>query len=222
MSNSPLVTDRTGPSADGPVLEPRRIPRALAGAHANERLTAGNAVLLLLLLAAEGATVLSVRSLLSIHVFLGGVLIPLVAVKIATTTSRFVHYYRGEPEYVRKGPPPWILRLLGPAVVALTVVLFGSGVALLFPTLGSHRLLLLAHKASFILWFGTMTVHVLGHLAGTSRHGLPEWTRRHVPGAPVRRAVLLAAVGSGLAAGFYLLTRVSPYLGSGAGKFFGG
>lgn len=189
--------------------------RALGGVEANERLTSANAVLLLLLLAVEGATVLSVRSLLSAHVFVGGVLVPLVVVKMGTTFYRFARYYRGDPEYVRKGPPAWVLRVLGPAVVGLTLVLFGSGVALLFPVGRWHRLLLVAHKAGFILWFAAMSVHVLGHLAGTVRYGLPDWTRLGVPGAFARRAVLVVSLVVGAVLGLYLLTRVGPYLGTG-------
>ena len=195
--------------------------RSSGGVEANERLTAANSVLLLVLLALEGATVLSVRSLLNIHVFVGAVLIPLIAVKMGSTGYRFARYYRGDPDYVRRGPPPWLLRVLGPVVVALTVVLFASGVALLFPLGGWHRLVLVAHKASFILWFGAMTVHVLGHLAGTARLGLPEWTRRHVPGASARRAALVGALAAGVMLGLYLLTRIGPYLGQGH-KFLGG
>ena len=57
--------------------------------------------------------------------------------KIGSTGWRFVRYYRGSPAYRRKGPPPVLLRLLGPAVVILTVVLLASGVALV---VGPHSL----------------------------------------------------------------------------------
>jgi hypothetical protein len=45
---------------------------------------------LLLLLAAEGATVLAIRQLLSVHVFLGMLLIPRAVLKLASTGYRFV------------------------------------------------------------------------------------------------------------------------------------
>jgi hypothetical protein len=98
---------------------------------ANARLTASNAVVLLVLLAAEGVTILRVRELLTPHVFIGMVLIPPVLLKMASTGWRFARYYRGTPAYRRKGPPPLLLRLLGPVVVVLTVVLLASGVGLL-------------------------------------------------------------------------------------------
>ena len=141
---------------------------------ANARLTATNAAVLLVLLAAEGVTILRVRQLISPHVFIGMVLIPPVLVKVASTAWRFARYYRGAPAYRRKGPPPVVLRLLGPVVVILTLVLLASGVALLLVSRSWLPLLLKVHKASFVLWFGAMTIHVLGHLARWS--GWPRAT----------------------------------------------
>ena len=56
---------------------------------ANARLTAANAAVLLVLLAAEGVTILRVRALLTPHVFIGVVLIPPVLLKMASTSWRF-------------------------------------------------------------------------------------------------------------------------------------
>ncbi len=72
----------------------------------NARLTAANAAVLLVLLAAEGVTILGVRQMLSPHVFIGMVLIPPVLLKVASTGWRFARYYRGAPAYRRKGAPP--------------------------------------------------------------------------------------------------------------------
>jgi hypothetical protein len=58
------------------------------GTDGNERLTATTGVLLLLLLAAEGVTILFIRPLLSLHMFLGVLLIPPVALKFASTAYR--------------------------------------------------------------------------------------------------------------------------------------
>ena len=129
---------------------PRAERRADAGVAANARLTASNAVVLLVLLAAEGVTILRVRDLLTPHVFIGMVLVPPVLLKAASTGWRFARYYRGAPAYRRKGPPPLLLRLLGPAVVILTVVLLASGVGLLLVGSSWLPLLLKVHKASFV------------------------------------------------------------------------
>ena len=125
--------------------------------------------MLLVLLAAEGVTILRVRQLLSPHVFIGVVLIPPVLLKVASTTWRFARYYTGAPAYRRKGAPPVLLRLLGPVVAILTLVLLFSGVGLLLVSRPWLPLLLKVHKASFVLWFGAMTIHVLGHLGEVFR-----------------------------------------------------
>ena len=88
----------------------------LGGPEGNARLTGATAALLLVLLAAEGLTVLQVRSLLTPHVAIGMVLIPFVAVKIASTGWRMVRYYQGDATYRARGAPPLLLRLLGPAL----------------------------------------------------------------------------------------------------------
>jgi hypothetical protein len=64
-----------------------------------------------------------------------------------------------------------VLRLLGPVVVILTLML-ASCVALLLVGRSWLPPLLKVHKASFLLWFGAMTIHVLGH-----QLSLPFWSR---------------------------------------------
>ena len=87
-----------------------------------------------------------------------------VALKAGSVTYRFYRYYTGNVPYRRKGPPAPLLRLLGPCLMLLTAGVFGSGImlAVIGPS-GRHPWLLL-HKASFILWFGAMAIHVLAYL----------------------------------------------------------
>jgi len=182
---------------------------------ANARLTATNAAVLLVLLAAEGVTILRVRELLTPHVFIGMVLIPPVLLKMASTTWRFVQYYRGAPAYRRKGPPPVPLRLLGPVVVILTVVLLASGVGLLLVSPSWLPLLLKVHKASFVLWFAAMTIHVLGHLGEVFRLAPRDWlqrTRRDVTGAAPRQWLIAVSLVAGAVLGFLLLSQVGHWL----------
>ena len=183
--------------------------------ESNARLTASNAALLLVLLAAEGATVLRVRQLISPHVFLGMVLIPPVLVKLGSTGYRFARYYLGAPAYRRKGPPPVLLRLLGPVVVILTAVLLASGVALLLAGPAWSAQLLFVHKASFVLWFFAMTVHVLGHLAEVARLAPRDWlrrARRDVRGTGSRQWLIAASLIAGALLGLAMLSRVGPWL----------
>src|ERR1039457_2419233 len=137
------------------------------GTEANARLTSSTALVLLVLLAVEGVTVLRVGSLLTLHVFIGMLLVPPVLVKLASTFWRFAKYYTGSREYREKGPPPVALRLLGPFVALTTVILFASGILLLVGPKAWRGDMMLFHKASFVVWFACMTVHVLAHFTET-------------------------------------------------------
>lgn len=182
--------------------------------ESNARLTGATAAVLLVLLAIEGVTVLRVRALLGWHVFLGMVLVPPVALKIGSTSWRFIRYYAGAPAYRRKGPPALLLRLLGPVVVTLTAVLFASGIALILGPHSWRHSLLFAHKASFILWFGAMTLHVLGHLLDAARLASRDWTRRtrhDVAGATGRQWALAISLVVGVVLGLALLGPAAHY-----------
>lgn len=178
-------------------------PAGLSGAdgvEANARLTSGLAVPLLLLLAAEGATLPFLGSLLKPHVFLGFAVIPLVVLKLGSTFYRFGRYYTGAESYRRKGPPNTILRVLGPVVIIATLTLLASGVVLVFAGKSWQDQALFLHKASFVLWFGAMTVHVVGHIVETARLASRDWTptsARALPRGASRRWVLALGVAAG-------------------------
>jgi len=171
-----------------------RLKRLLLGGSAgNEQLTLVLAAVLLLLLAVEGATILQIRSLLSVHAFVGMLLIPVVGLKIVSTGWRMARYYLRGEEYVRRGPPHLLLRMLvAPVLLLSTVVVFGTGVALL--ALGqTHGTLVGLHKAGFVVWIGAFALHVLAHLLR-----LPRLWRLRVPGAALRLAVVTLAVVAGV------------------------
>jgi len=161
------------------------------GVDRNERLTALTGAVLIVLLAALGVTILSIGPLIWWHVLLGMLLIPPVLLKLGSTGWRFVRYYSRSPEYVRRGPPVMPLRLLAPLVVVSTLVVFGTGVALIVvgPAGG---ILVLLHKASFVVWFAATAVHVLAHL----RRLLPP--PQAVPGAIARGSLVAASIAAGV------------------------
>ena len=160
------------------------------GVDGNERLTAATAVVLVVLLAALGVTILSIGSLIWWHALLGMLLIPPVLLKLGSTGWRFARYYGGAPAYVRRGPPLLPLRLMAPLVVASTLAVFGTGVALLVVGPGGGILVGL-HKGSFVAWLVVTAVHVLAHL----RRLLPP--ARRVPGASVRGLLLAGTIVAG-------------------------
>lgn len=185
----------------------------------NARLTASTAAVLFALLAAEGVTILQARRLITPHVFIGMLLVPPILLKMGSTFWKFARYYSGSPAYRRKGPPLLALRVLGPFVVVLTLTVVASGIALLLAPFSWRSTLLLVHKASFILWLGAMTLHVLGHLADTARLAPRDWlrrTRRQVDGAGARQWVLAASLVLGLILAVVVVPQVGPWLMAGA------
>jgi hypothetical protein len=172
-----------------------RLKRLFVGGSAgNEQLTLAVAALLLVLLAVEGATLLDLTSFLTVHAFVGMLLIPVFALKAASTGWRLLAYYRRSEEYVRRGPPHVVLRMLvAPVLVLSTVVLFGTGVALLALDQTDGTLVGL-HKASFIVWLGAASLHVLAHLLR-----LPGLWRLRAPGAALRVALVAASLATGVA-----------------------
>jgi hypothetical protein len=166
------------------------------------------------LLAVEGVTILRIHALLNVHVFIGVLLVPPVLVKMGSTGWRFARHYRGDPAYRRKGPPPPILRVLGPFTVVLTVVVLASGSALVLGPHSSRSTLNGLHKVSFILWFAVMTIHVLGHIFDTARLAPLDWTSRaarRVAGGRARRWVLAASMAAGAVLGFLMVGQVKGF-----------
>jgi hypothetical protein len=141
----------------------RRQPEKIDGADENERLTGLTGAVLLIGFAVEGITLLGLHQLLTLHFFLGMLLIGPVLLKICSTCYRFVRYYGGAPSYIRKGPPALLLRVLGPFVIITSLAVLGTGVMLAVagPDTGPWLLL---HKASFVLWFGILAIHVLAYI----------------------------------------------------------
>ena len=184
-------------------------PRQLGGVEGNSRLTGSLAAVLLLLLFIEGVSIVSIGRLLTLHIFVGVLLIPPALYKIGSAGWRFSKYYRRAPEYQRKGPPVLLLRVLGPAVVVLTGLVLASGVALILVHGSWRSSLLFVHQASFIIWFGAMAIHVLGHLGETIHLAPLDWLRRTrslVGGSSGRRWL----VASSLALGFIAALAFTP------------
>jgi hypothetical protein len=187
------------------------------GPTGNEQLTAATGVILLVLLAALGVTILRIRPLLSEHMFLGILLIPPIALKMASTGYRFVRYYTSNLRYRSKGAPPAILRLIAPIVVASTMVVFASGVALLLLGPSSRGSLLLIHKASFFVWIAVTAIHVLGHLSDLpqalkTKHELQPELDGYGTGSAGRILSLSGALVAGVVLAILYVPQFGPWL----------
>jgi hypothetical protein len=169
MDTSPELAGVGGPSPQAPAAPRSRRSRtgtkiSGGGTAGNEQLTSITGMILLVLLAAIGVTIVRIGQLLWLHLFLGLLLIGPVTLKLASTSYRFARYYTHDPAYRRKGPPEILLRLIAPIIVLTTVIVFVSGVVLLFVGPADRGQLVLIHKVSFIVWVVFTSLHVLGHL----------------------------------------------------------
>jgi hypothetical protein len=141
-------------SRHGPIGVP---PHAPGGPPGNERLTSSTGLVLLVLLAVETSTTLALRTYLPVHIFLGLLLLPPVALELAGTGWPFLRYYTRNKPYRLEGEPRPLLRMLAPLLVASTLSLFGSGIALIAFGHGGG-VLLTVHTLSFIAWGVSMIV----------------------------------------------------------------
>jgi hypothetical protein len=151
------------------VRDPGRSRLLGGGVDGNEWLTTATGIVLLVLLAALGVTIVRIGQLTWLHLFLGLLLIGPIALKMASTGYRFMRYYAHNPRYVDRGPPIWPLRAIAPLIVATTVIVFASGIVLLFDGPRDRGPWVSIHKVSFIAWLVFTVLHVLGHLPRVGR-----------------------------------------------------
>ncbi len=180
---------------DDPVL-----PRT-GGPAGNAILTAWTGLTLLVLSVAELLTLFNVRGLITWHVAIGALLVPPALMKTGATAWRMVRYYRGNGPYQQAGPPPLLLRLLGPVVVLSTFALLATGGLLLLLGAETSRNAVVTlpllrvdwvslHQAAFAVWATATGLHLIGRLVPALQ----------VVGRTVRRSRLPGAVGRSLAA----------------------
>lgn len=137
MDTAPLSTKLTAMVTDVVAHATGRRERAnpvaapSGGPAGNALLTAWTGLALLVLSVAELLTLLDVRGLITWHVIVGALLVPPAVLKTVTTGWRIVRYYQGDRAYQAAGPPPTLLRALGPLVVLTTLALLGTGVLLI-------------------------------------------------------------------------------------------
>jgi hypothetical protein len=181
------------------------------GTDGNEQLTTVTGTILIVLLAVIGFTIPQLRQFVSVHLFVGMLLIGPVLLKMASTGYRFLRYYTGNVEYRRKGPPETALRLIGPIVVLSTVGVFATGVVLLILGPSHRNPWVELHKLTFIVWVVFMSLHVLLHLPAVARAlGIGREGREQRAGAAPGTAGRWIAIAGALVAGLVLAIVLIP------------
>jgi hypothetical protein len=191
------------------------------GTDGNRQLTAITGTMLLVLLAVIGVTILQIGQLISVHLFVGLLLIGPVALKLASTGYRFARYYSQNQAYRREGPPVTPLRVIAPLVIASTVLVFASGLVLLAVGPAHRGQWVLIHKVSFIVWAGFTSLHVLGHLPSLPaslravRRAKPDLPGLE-PGGAGRWIAILGALVGGLVLAIVLIPDFAAWTTHGA------
>jgi len=182
------------------------------GVVGNERLTALVSLVLLALIIVELVTSALLRTWLPAHTVVGVLLVGPLLVKMGSTGWRFLRYYTRVSAYVRRGPPPLVLRVLGPMLFVTTLVMVGSGIGLVVT--GPIQPFLLTHVFSALVWLPLIAVHSLAHLQQVPRSIASDWStqqdaRFHV-GRRLRLGVNLGALVLGVIAAWLLFPAATP------------
>jgi hypothetical protein len=204
-SGPPIVLDTLNAAIGRAGRDDPTAPRT-GGPAGNARLTAWTGLILLALSVAELITLIDVGGLISWHIVIGTLLIPPALLKTASTGWRIGRYYCHNPDYRHAGPPPMLLRVLGPGVVASTLGLLASGVILVLLGQNNSRTVLVTalgrridwvtlHQGLFIIWAVLTGLHVLARFIPALR--LTVITRRPtttVDGSRRRAAAIGATI----------------------------
>jgi hypothetical protein len=177
--------------------------------------------LLIVLLAVIGVTILQKVQLISVHLFVGLLVIGPVTLKMASTGYRFARYYTHDRAYRRVGPPSLPLRAIAPVVVVSTLAVFASGIVLLFEGPTHRGPWVGIHKLSFIVWLAFTGLHVLGHLpAIRASLGASGRERGELGGLSQGNAgrwiALVGACVGGLVLAALLIPQFAPWTAHGA------
>jgi hypothetical protein len=217
-------------SATGAELREDPVDQRTGGPAGNARLTAWAGLLLLAGFIAEMFTLLSLQSMLGAHILIGAVLIPLVVLKTATTGWRIARYYLGSDAYRTAGPPPLLLRVLGPLVVLTGLAVLGSGLALIplgnasFNTIvtvvGQRIDALTIHKLCFVLWLVVTGAHVLARTIPALQLTTVR-RERHLPGRLARTAVIVVTLAASVVTGVIVMNLPTDWSNGGIHQFDG-
>jgi hypothetical protein len=189
----------------------RRLPHQVGrdpGVEANARLIGYASMVLLIPLVAEVGT--GVRLGLLAHALIGFLLLPPLLLKLGSVGYRFARYYTGHPGYLLAGPPDTVMRLLGPALVLLTLVLFATGIELWLFGFRFGSQWAVWHKVAFVLWFLAVTVHIVAYWRRASGLALAD-SRTRLKGVGTRRSLVVASLILGASLLIAMLPFPSPF-----------
>lgn len=176
-----------------------------AATAANAALTSWAGLVLIPLLALVALTGVVFGHFWRAHLIIGLALIPILGLKLLTTTYRAARYYTGSRKYREAGPPDWPARILAPLLIAATVVAMVSGIVM-WAANNQDRPWSTIHTDSVVVMGVLVGLHVLVYLP-RAVHVVWRDVRAFGHGASavrLRTVVVVAVLGAGIVMGFAL------------------
>ncbi len=136
------------------------------------------------------------------HIVIALILAAPLAAKLTTVTYRMVSYYRGVGAYRRRGRPANRLRLLGATLGSSMLVVFASGLVLMFGPASAYVTAKSVHSVAAWLALVAIGLHLAAHGAQTRRLVAAEM--RPAAGRPRGFGHRLATVGTTVLCGAIL------------------
>lgn len=173
------------------------------GVRENARLTSVIGIALLVPLLAVTLSGLVFDGLWRVHYFTGFLLIPLVAMKLASTGYRAARYYLRDPGYRSAGPPALPLRVLAPVLVVSAVLVLVSGVVMWAAESRAQPWSTILSNAA-VVFLCVAALHVLAYVPRAWRDVRSEHRTAGEPGPASsrhrvgRRATVVGSVAVGL------------------------
>lgn len=189
-------------------------PRVIA----NEHLTALTGAWLFLLFVALAITVLFIGALLPAHFLIGFMLVPPLALKLYSTSYRFVRYYKHDRDFQNAGPPPFVRRfIVAPILVAATLVVMATGLELWVfgDRFGSWWVV--AHTASAVAFMAAVFLHLLSHSPQSAAAVAEDLLAKPAAATFTRRSVILGCVILSGTLAAASLTYATPFVPGGGG-----
>lgn len=171
----------------------------------NEALTSWTGLLLLPLLGLVGLTGVAFGSLWRAHFVVGIILVPVLGMKLATTTYRAIRYYTGSKRYRAAGPPELAARILAPILIAATVIAMWSGIVMWLNN-NQDQPWSTIHTDAVVIMGGLVGIHVLLYVPKALRSVFGELSQMRQRGhrATLRLSIVTASLVVGIVVGFVI------------------
>ncbi|MGH7722181.1 MAG: molybdopterin-dependent oxidoreductase [Candidatus Dormibacteria bacterium] len=142
-----------------------------------------------------------------VHFFVGFMLMPLIAIKLASTGYRFSRYYTGKQAYHDAGPPLPLARIIAPALIGSAIILVASGVEMWSYQNQFNLPWTAIHNVAAFTFVSVVIIHIVLHARDAHRDaaadlaGMPAAADPGAAAAPAGAITRRALIGGGIAFG---------------------